>query len=133
MIYKKEDVVEHNGFEERIREFDKKFVKIEMSMERFADSQAEIATSMKKLSDSVITLVNSQRATDESFRRVHTRIDEEVAAGKERHRDNMEKIDLKLAPIANDIEDLKKSRAWISQTIIGTIITGVIGLLMMFK
>jgi hypothetical protein len=47
MVYKKDEVVEHVGLEERVREIDKKFVRIETTMERVAENQDKMVAAVR--------------------------------------------------------------------------------------
>lgn len=76
MLHKKDEVVEHQGLEERMLMHDKQLVKIDTILSRVAENQDKMSDSMDKFTGSITKFVAMQEANQDSFKRVHKRMDE---------------------------------------------------------
>lgn len=130
----------HESLSEAVIKLEKSHVRLSSDMKHITETQDRLVTSQEKMSASVEALVDAvkemsfnQQQTNKSFDRVHVRIDEEVEKSKARSVNLAEKIELKLTPIKDDVIDLKKSRTWLVQVVIGKIILIAMGAIFLFN
>lgn len=93
--------------QEKVQKHDIQLAKMEISLTNLAASTERIATSMIKQEVILEKLTAMKSASDESFKRVHHRIDTNE----------------------NDIKEINNTIGWFWKTTLGAIITGAIGIL----
>ena len=66
------------GMEERLLSHDKQLIRVETILERVANNQDGMTTSIASIARSLDKLSNMEGNNEDSFKRVHERIDKEV-------------------------------------------------------
>lgn len=129
----------HESLTEAVIKLEKSHVRISSDMRHITEMQDKLVTSQEKMSSSIESLVDAvkemtfnQQQTSKSFDRVHSRIDEEVIQGKFRLKSEIEKMNIMFSDIKDDVVELKKSRTWLVQLVIGKIVIVAIGALFYF-
>lgn len=66
----------HRGLEERVLNHDKQLVKVETILERVADNQDKMTVSLSDIASALAKMNTLEESTKDSFKRAHSRIDE---------------------------------------------------------